>query len=137
MKVNRIGSENPQRNILLECFKSMKQFVQKSKAKRIITFCFFCTCISFLPLFHEPFLCIFVYRVYLNYHTQRQVMCGALLGIMLAVPWFIATQVSATILCSYLSSCVLSKAGHETREFESCPKNSSLGYQNGLLDTRK
>ena len=29
------------------------------------------------------------------------------------------------------------KAGHETREFESCPKNSSLGYQNGLLDTRK
>ena len=28
-------------------------------------------------------------------------------------------------------------AGHETREFESCPKNSSLGYQNGLLDTRK
>ena len=29
------------------------------------------------------------------------------------------------------------KAGHETREFKSCPKNSSLGYQNGLLDTRK
>ena len=32
---------------------------------------------------------------------------------------------------------MLHKAGHETREFESCPKNSSLGYQNGLLDTRK
>ena len=30
-----------------------------------------------------------------------------------------------------------SKAGHETWEFESCLKNSSLGYQNGLLDTRK
>lgn len=34
------------------------------------------------------------FRVYLNYHTIRQVVCGAFLGIILAVPWFILTQVS-------------------------------------------
>ena len=56
MKVNRIGSENPQRNILLECFKSMKQFVQKSKAKRIITFFFFlCMYFFFCHFFMNHF----------------------------------------------------------------------------------
>ncbi|XP_071821880.1 dolichyldiphosphatase 1-like [Apostichopus japonicus] len=37
-------------------------------------------------------LLVSISRVYLNYHTIRQVVCGAFLGIILAVPWFILTQ---------------------------------------------
>ncbi|XP_072176724.1 dolichyldiphosphatase 1-like [Diadema setosum] len=43
-------------------------------------------------------------RVYLMYHTPRQVVCGALLGVILAVPWFIITQVVLTPLFPYLVS---------------------------------
>ncbi|XP_030853558.1 dolichyldiphosphatase 1 isoform X2 [Strongylocentrotus purpuratus] len=43
-------------------------------------------------------------RVYLKYHTVRQVVCGGLLGILLAVPWFIITQVVLIPLFPYLVS---------------------------------
>ncbi|XP_022085409.1 dolichyldiphosphatase 1-like [Acanthaster planci] len=37
-------------------------------------------------------------RVYLAYHTVRQVVCGALLGTILAVPWFAFNEVFLTPL---------------------------------------
>ncbi|XP_033096931.1 dolichyldiphosphatase 1-like [Anneissia japonica] len=35
-------------------------------------------------------------RIYLLYHTTSQVLCGALLGIILAIPWFFLTHVVFT-----------------------------------------
>ncbi|XP_033643543.1 dolichyldiphosphatase 1-like [Asterias rubens] len=37
-------------------------------------------------------------RVYLAYHTVRQVVCGALLGTILAVPWFAFNEIFLTPL---------------------------------------
>ena len=40
-------------------------------------------------------------RVYLAYHTIRQVVCGALLGTILAVPWFTFNEVRSFRYSSY------------------------------------
>ncbi|XP_071948280.1 dolichyldiphosphatase 1-like [Antedon mediterranea] len=43
-------------------------------------------------------------RVYLQYHTTSQVLCGALLGIILAIPWFVLTQLVFTPFFPWIAS---------------------------------
>jgi membrane-associated phospholipid phosphatase len=77
---------------------------KKKKAPYLPTFSFFISslCLSLL-------LTIYIYRIYLGYHTPFQVLVGSLVGIATGVIWFIFSEAFLRPLFPYLESLPIAK----------------------------